>query len=104
MVSAWAWTSIGSSPKAAAGDAGGSAGVGGDLRSGRITEWRAGRRIRVPVTLRRPATYLDPGVADSQRDFAWKGTSLVGSVMIYNRPLSPSDAMGLYISTRSRFR
>jgi hypothetical protein len=29
---------------------------------------------------------------------------LIGAAMIYNRPLSPSDAMGLYISTRSRFR
>ncbi len=31
-------------------------------------------------------------------------TGLIGAVMIYNRPLSPSDAMGLYISTRTRFR
>jgi competence protein ComEC len=54
--------------------------VGGDLASGRIAEWRAGRHIRAPVTLRRPATYLDPGVADAKRDFGWKGTSLVGSV------------------------
>jgi competence protein ComEC len=55
-------------------------GVGGDLASGRIAKWRAGRRVRAPVTLRRPAKYLDPGVSDSQRDYGWKGTSLVGSV------------------------
>jgi hypothetical protein len=29
---------------------------------------------------------------------------LIGAAMIYNRPLSPSDASALYISTRSRFR
>lgn len=29
---------------------------------------------------------------------------LIGSVLIYNRPLTPSDAMGLYVSTRVRFR
>jgi competence protein ComEC len=54
-------------------------GVGGELASNREAEWRAGRRVRVPVTLRRPATYLDPGVGDSQREFEWRGTSLVGS-------------------------
>ena len=31
-------------------------------------------------------------------------TGLIGAAMIYNRPLSPSDASALYISTRSRFR
>jgi len=29
---------------------------------------------------------------------------LIGAAMIYNRPLSPSDAMGLYQGTRARFR
>jgi hypothetical protein len=29
---------------------------------------------------------------------------LIGAVMVYNRPLTPSDAMGLYSSTRNRFR
>ena len=53
--------------------------VGGELRSNRFTEWRAGRRVRVPVTLRRPAKYLDPGVRDAQRELGWRGTSLVGS-------------------------
>jgi competence protein ComEC len=33
----------------------------------------------VQASVRRPAKYLDPGVPDSQRDFAWRGTSLVGS-------------------------
>src|SRR5436190_6995514 len=30
-------------------------GVGGDLASGRVAQWRAGRRVSAPVTLRRPA-------------------------------------------------
>ena len=54
-------------------------GVGGELESDRAGDWRAGRRIRLPATLRRPARYLDPGVPDSWREFGWKGTSLVGS-------------------------
>ena len=64
-------------------------GVGGDLASGRLAKWRAGRRVRAPVMLRRPAKYLDPGVPDSQRGFGWKGTSLVGSVK--------SDALVEYV-------
>ena len=55
-------------------------GVGGELGSEQISGWRAGRRVAFPATLRRPARYLDPGVADSERLFAWRGTSLVGSV------------------------
>jgi competence protein ComEC len=55
-------------------------GVGGDLSSAPIEEWREGRRLRVQATVRRPAKYLDPGVRDSQREFSWRGTSLVGSV------------------------
>ena len=35
--------------------------VGGTLVSGRIDAWRAGRRVRMPVLLRRPAPYLNPG-------------------------------------------
>jgi competence protein ComEC len=54
-------------------------GVGGELGTHQVGEWRAGRRVRLPATLRRPAKYLDPGVPDAGRDFAWKGTSLVGS-------------------------
>ena len=54
-------------------------GVGGE-ETAPVEEWRAGRRLRVQATLRRPATYLDPGVRDSQREFGWRGTSLVGSV------------------------
>ena len=46
----------------------------------RVAEWRAGRIIRVPVQLRRPSRYLDPGVPDDERALARRGTTLVGSV------------------------
>jgi competence protein ComEC len=55
-------------------------GVGGELGRDQISQWRAGRRVRLPATLRRPARYLNPGVPDPQRQFAWRGTTLVGSV------------------------
>ena len=41
--------------------------VGGTLVGERIDAWRAGRRVRMPVLLRRPARYLNPGVADQER-------------------------------------
>jgi competence protein ComEC len=55
-------------------------GVGGELASDRILQWRAGRRVTFPATLRRPTTYLDPGVGDAERQLAWRGAALVGSV------------------------
>lgn len=55
-------------------------GVGGDIEAGQILHWRGGRRVAFPATLRRPTRYLNPGVPDAQRQMAWRGTSLVGSV------------------------
>ncbi len=43
-------------------------------------QWRAGRRVRLPAVLRRPAFYQDPGVADEARALARRGIVLVGSV------------------------
>ena len=54
--------------------------VGGTLVSGRIDAWRAGRRVRMPVLLRRPAPYLNPGVPDQEWRSAVRGTVLLGSV------------------------
>jgi competence protein ComEC len=54
--------------------------VVGSLASERIDEWRAGRLVRMPVQLRRPSRYLDPGVPDQERVLARRGTRLVGSV------------------------
>ena len=42
--------------------------------------WTAGRRVVVPAVLRRPGVFLDAGVADAERQLAWRGTTLVGTV------------------------
>ena len=54
--------------------------VVGSIAVERIDQWRAGRRLRFPVQLRRPSRYLDPGVPDFERALARRGTTLVGSV------------------------
>jgi competence protein ComEC len=54
--------------------------VTGSLAADLLGDWRAGRRVRLPVTLRRPSRYLDPGVPDHERALARRGTTLVGSV------------------------
>src|SRR3989441_1089350 len=54
--------------------------VVGSLAGDRIGDWRAGRRVRMPVMLRRPSRYLDPGVPDHERALARRGTTLVGTV------------------------
>ncbi len=59
---------------------GASIGVGGELGTDRILQWRAGRRVAFPATLRLPARYLNPGAGDTERQLAWRGIALVGSV------------------------
>ena len=54
--------------------------VAGSLAGSRLDDWRAGRRVRMPIMLRRPSRYLDPGVPDHERGLARRGVSLVGSV------------------------
>jgi len=54
--------------------------VVGSLAAERMNDWRAGRRVRLPVTLHRPSRYLDPGVPDHERALARRGTTLVGTV------------------------
>src|SRR6476469_9393033 len=54
--------------------------VAGSLATDRVDEWRAGRVVRMPVQLRRPSRYLDPGVSDQERALARLGTRLVGTV------------------------
>src|SRR4029077_14675864 len=54
--------------------------VAGSLAAERLDEWRAGRLVRMPVQLRRPSRYLDPGVPDQERALARRGTRLVGTV------------------------
>jgi len=52
--------------------------VGGVLAATYIDEWRAGRRVRLPVDLHRPSRYLDAGVPDGERSLLLRGTTLVG--------------------------
>jgi len=54
--------------------------VAGSLAASNLGEWRAGRRVRMPVALRRPSRYLDPGVPDHERALARRGITLVGTV------------------------
>ncbi len=54
--------------------------VAGDLAPSMIGTWRQGRRVRMPVRLRRPTRHLDPGVPDEERALARRGTTLVGTV------------------------
>jgi competence protein ComEC len=54
-------------------------GVGGSLVADRVDNWRAGRRVRMPVELHRPSRYLDDGVPDAERASLLRGTVLVGS-------------------------
>ncbi len=52
----------------------------GALTAQSVTEWRAGRIVRTPAALRRPARYLDHGVPDQERLLARRGIALVGTV------------------------
>ena len=54
--------------------------VGGQLAPGRVADWVDGRRVRLPVTFRQSARYLNPGVPDQQTALMWRGASLLGSV------------------------
>ena len=54
--------------------------VVGALAVERVDLWRAGRRVRLPLQLRRPSRYLDPGVPDHEWALARRGTTLVASV------------------------
>jgi competence protein ComEC len=61
-------------------DGGVTVSVGGGAFVDVAPEWRAGRTLEAPVTFRRPARYLNEGVADFERDLALDGTTLFGSV------------------------
>jgi len=54
--------------------------VGGALHGDRIVEWTAGRTVRAPALLRRPARYLNHGAPDQERALARRGVTLVGSI------------------------
>jgi competence protein ComEC len=54
--------------------------VAGTAAAQGLEAWRAGRAIRMPVLLRRPTGYGDPGVADDVRGLARRGVVLLGTV------------------------
>lgn len=54
--------------------------VAGVLHADFLREWTDGRRVRVPVLLRRPARYLNHGLPDQERALARRGVALVGSI------------------------
>ena len=54
--------------------------VTGVLVAEAVEEWRAGRILRLPAVLRRPARYLNHGVPDQELLLARRGIALVGSV------------------------
>ena len=69
---------LGECPEAAPG--GVSLSVMGSLATDAVAQWRAGRIVKAPALLRRPARYLNDGVPDQERLLARRGISLVGSV------------------------
>lgn len=54
--------------------------VTGVLAAEAAGEWRSGRVVRMPAVLRRPAMYLNKGVADQELMLARRGIALVGTV------------------------
>jgi competence protein ComEC len=52
--------------------------VAGMMSATGVDNWRAGRRVRLPVDLHRPSRYLDTGVPDGERALLLRGTALVG--------------------------
>ena len=53
--------------------------VGGAFTSGAMDSWRSGRSVRLPVYLRRPVRYWNPGLPDQERAIMRRGVALLGS-------------------------
>jgi competence protein ComEC len=73
-------TAISLAPAWTAADGGVSLSVSGQAAAQHAFEWRAGRTIEAPVVFRRPARYLNDGVADFERALSLDGTTLFGSI------------------------
>jgi competence protein ComEC len=54
--------------------------VNGDAAARAAEQWRAGRTFAMPATFRRPARYLNDGVADFERETALSGVTLGATV------------------------
>lgn len=72
--------------------------VSGTLAAGALDDWRGGRRIEVPATLRRPVPFRNAGLSDEQRSLERRGVALVASaksaalVTIMGRGSAPAEA------------
>ncbi|MEX1130016.1 MAG: DNA internalization-related competence protein ComEC/Rec2 [Vicinamibacterales bacterium] len=75
--------------------------VGGEAPATEVSQWRAGREVRVPATLRRPVTFRNPGVPDEARAMARRGIALTGSVK--SAALVEVVARGSWLSERAAF-
>jgi competence protein ComEC len=69
---------LGAGPEPAAG--GVAVTVGGALHAGVFDTWTAGRTVRASAALRRPARYMNHGLADQERAMARRGVALVGTI------------------------
>ncbi len=54
--------------------------VGGAVPRSAVAAWRAGRTVQMPVLLRHPSTFRNPGVPDDGRMLQRRGIALVGTV------------------------
>jgi competence protein ComEC len=55
-------------------------GVSGSASQTQFNDWRRGRILEAPVIFRRPARFLNDGVPDFERDAAFDGISLLGTI------------------------
>jgi competence protein ComEC len=53
--------------------------VGGDLAAAEYGEWRTGRTLRVPVSIRPPQRFRNPGVPDQERALSLRGVTMLAS-------------------------
>jgi competence protein ComEC len=60
-------------------DGGVTVSVSGEAAAAGAGQWRRGRIVELPVTFRRPARFVDDGVADFERQAALGGTALLAS-------------------------
>lgn len=56
------------------------ASVNGGWATADAAGWRSGRTVKMPIWLRRPTTYRNPGALDEERALARRGVTLVGAV------------------------
>ena len=81
--------------------------VGGAVTAQHLDQWRAGRTLRLPVLLRRPTSFRNPGVPDetislARRDIALLGTVKSGALVEVVSPAGPIDEFASEVRARVR--